>query len=353
MPETTSLPTPDPRATHGDRPGATTVRAAALDCGTNSVRLLVADVEVDGEGVVLGMRELTREMTITRLGRGVDRTGAFDPAALDLTLEAIDGYAARCRELGVPPQHTRLVATSASRDAANRGEFETGVTASLGVAPEVVSGEEEAALSFAGAAAVLDEATPQPVLVVDIGGGSTELVLGSLGGGVEALVSIDVGSVRVSERHVVSDPPTPAEIDAARVDVRGALDAAARRVPLGRARTVVGLAGSVTTLTAHALGLQAYDREAVDGTTLSLERWNASCDAMIAAPRADREAMGFLHPGRVDVIAAGSLVWQEVLARVAAETAAAGHEVTDATVSEHDILDGIAASVARREVGGR
>lgn len=324
------------------------MRAAALDCGTNSVRLLVADVALDAAGHPGRVIELTREMAITRLGQGVDRTGELDPVALARTMDAVRGYAATCAELGVPTEAIRFVATSATRDARNRADFEQGVRAALGVTPEVISGQEEAALSFAGAASVLRPHQGAPVLVVDIGGGSSEFVLGTPARGVLALHSADVGSVRLTERHLHADPPTEAQVAAARADVRAALDEVAAVVPLGQARAVIGLAGSVTTLTAHALGLPAYDREAVDGTVLTLEQSHASCAAMIRAPRAQREAMGFLHPGRVDVIAAGAIVWDEVLARVAAETAAAGHRVTQATTSEHDILDGIVLAAATR-----
>ena len=341
-----ATPRPAQPPHHHPRADVRTVRAAALDCGTNTVRLLVADVTVDADGTPAGLTELTRQMVITRLGQGVDRTGELDPAALARTLAAVRGYAATCRELGVPTQNIRFVATSATRDARNREDFAQGVRRELGVAPEVASGDEEAALSFAGAASVLGAEHPAPVLVVDIGGGSTELVLGTPGRGVEALFSADVGSVRMTERHLHSDPPTAAEVAAARADVRAALDRAARVVPIGQARAVIGLAGSVTTLTAHALGLDSYDRARVDGAVLGLTEFRASCAAMIRAPRAERAAMGFLHPGRVDVIAAGAVVWDEVLRRVSEATAAAGHPVTTATTSEHDILDGIVLAAA-------
>lgn len=321
-------------------PGA--VRTAAVDCGTNSVRLLIADVPAQGP-----LAEVVREMTITRLGQGVDRTGRLDPAALARTLDAIARYAALCADHGVGAERIRMVATSATRDAANREEFVAGVRERLGVEPEVVSGDTEASLSFAGAASVRAADAADPALVVDIGGGSTELVLGDAARGVQALTSMDIGSVRLTERHFTADPPTAAEVEAARRDVRAALDAAERSVPLGQARSIIGLAGSVTTLAGHVLGLDAYDRDAIDGRTFRLEQWHAAAAAMSTAPRPERAAMGFLHPGRVDVIAAGALVWDEVLGRVALRTAEAGHPVEAATVSEHDILDGIALAVAR------
>jgi exopolyphosphatase/guanosine-5'-triphosphate,3'-diphosphate pyrophosphatase len=238
----------------------------------------------------------------------------------------------------------RFVATSATRDARNRDEFFDGVRAALGVDVEVITGGEEAQLSFRGATGAVAEAHAGPFLVVDLGGGSTELVLGT--GSVDASVSMDIGSVRMTERHLHSDPPSAAEIEAARADVRSHLDDAARVVPLAKTATLVGLAGSITTVTAHALGLTEYRRERVNQAELPVQTVLDSCAALVAAPRAERVAMGFLHPGRVDVIAAGALVWSEVIARVAADVAAAGGSLTSAVTSEHDILDGIALSMA-------
>jgi len=317
-------------------------RVAAIDCGTNSIRLLVADIEPDGAG---GHRltDVDRRMEIVRLGQDVDRTGRLDPAALGRTLAAARDYADRCRTLGV--ERTRFVATSATRDAENRQDFVDGVRDALGVVPEVVSGEEEAGLSFAGAVSVLDPSHAGPYLVVDIGGGSTELVLGD--GAPQAALSMDVGCVRLTERHLRTDPPTREEEDAARADVRSMLDDASAVVPLGRARTLVGLAGSVTTVTAHALGLPAYDPTAINGAALDAERVLASCSQLLHASHAERAAMGFMHPGRVDVIGAGALVWSEIVARVAAEVAADGGTLGPVVTSEHDILDGIALSLVR------
>lgn len=317
-------------------------RVAAIDCGTNSIRLLVADIEPDGAG---GHRltDVERRMEIVRLGQGVDRTGRLDPAALERTLAAARAYAGQCRALGV--ERTRFVATSATRDAENRQDFVDGVRDALGVVPEVVSGEEEAALSFAGAVSVLDPSHAGPYLVVDIGGGSTELVLGD--GVPQAALSMDVGCVRLTERHLRTDPPTPQEEEAARADVRHMLDDASAVVPLGRTRTLVGLAGSVTTVTAHALGLPAYDPAAIDGAALDADQVLASCSALLHAPHAERAAMGFMHPGRVDVIGAGALIWSEIVARVASEVAAGGGELGPVVTSEHDILDGIALSLVR------
>ncbi|MBL0885592.1 Ppx/GppA phosphatase family protein [Myceligenerans indicum] len=332
-----------------------TSRVAAIDCGTNSIRLLVADVDDAG-----GLTELDRRMEIVRLGQGVDRTGELHPEALDRTLAATRQYAQVIESLGATT--VRFVATSATRDARNRDEFFSRVHDVLGVGVEVISGDEEAALSFRGATSAVAQTHPGPFLVVDLGGGSTELVLGTES--VEAARSIDVGSVRMTERHFRAShggadtspgnhpgdvppeaPPSPEAVAEARADVRAALDDAARAVPFGKARTLVGLAGSVTTITAHALGLPAYDRDRVGGAELPVEAVLASCQALLASSRQERLEMGFLHPGRVDVIAAGALVWSEVVERVAHDVSAAGGALTEVVTSEHDILDGIALAL--------
>ncbi|MFD2793371.1 exopolyphosphatase [Promicromonospora vindobonensis] len=315
----------------------TSSRVAAIDCGTNSIRLLVADVDAAGN-----LTELDRRMEVVRLGQGVDRTGELAPEALGRTLAVTREYAAAIKASGA--QQVRFVATSATRDARNRGEFFDGVRTALGVDVEVITGSEEAQLSFRGATGAVAEAHAGPFLVVDLGGGSTELVLGT--GSVDASVSMDVGSVRMTERHLHSDPPSAAEIAAARRDVRAHLDDAARVVPLAKTATLVGLAGSITTVTAHALGLTEYRRERVNQAELPVPAVLASCEALLTASRAERTSMGFLHPGRVDVIAAGALVWSEVITRVAADVAAEGGSLTSVVTSEHDILDGIALSMA-------
>ena len=313
-------------------------RVAAIDCGTNTIRLLVADLDVTAGTLV----EVVRQAEIVRLGQGVDRTGQLAPEALARTLGMTATYAATCRELGV--EAIRFVATSATRDARNRDEFVAGVRQAVGVDPEVVTGAEEAALSFRGATGVLAANHPGPFLVVDLGGGSTELVLGTHEP--EAAISMDIGSVRLTERHLRSDPPTPDEVAAARADLAAALDEAERTVPIGRTVPLVGLAGSVTSVTAHALGLPRYDRSAIDGSVLDVSTVLAACDDLLHRSRAERMALGFMHPGRVDVIGAGALIWAEVVARVQAEVAAAGRELTHVLTSEHDILDGIAWSLA-------
>ncbi|PRZ06443.1 exopolyphosphatase/guanosine-5'-triphosphate,3'-diphosphate pyrophosphatase [Isoptericola sp. CG 20/1183] len=316
---------------------SSSTRVAAVDCGTNSIRLLVADVSDDGT-----LTELDRRMEIVRLGQGVDRTGELAPEALERTLAASREYAKVAAEMGAT--RVRFVATSATRDARNRADFAAGVRAALGVDPEVVSGEEEALLSFRGATSGSASEHPGPYLVVDLGGGSTELVLGSTTP--DAAVSMDVGSVRLTERHLHSDPPAAAEISRARADVTSALDAASAVVPLGRTATLVGLAGSVTSVTAHALGLTSYRRETINGAVLSVDDVLAACEDLLGRTREERLALGFMHPGRADVIGAGALVWSQVVTRVRDEVAASGGALTHVVTSESDILDGIALSLA-------
>ncbi|WP_182113271.1 MULTISPECIES: Ppx/GppA phosphatase family protein [unclassified Actinotalea] len=315
-------------------------RVAGIDCGTNSIRLLVADVDLAAGTLV----DLDRRMQVVRLGQGVDRTGRLAPEALERTLAATREYARVCADLGV--EHLRFVATSATRDAENRQEFVDGVREILGVEPEVVDGQEEAALSFRGATGVLAGKHPGPFLVVDLGGGSTELVLGTTS--VVAASSMDVGCVRLTERHLHSDPPTDAEVAAASADVAAALDAAAVVVPLGRAATLVGLAGSVTTVTAHALELDAYEPDRIDGAVLWADAVLASCRSLLRMSRTRRAREPYMHPGRVDVIGAGALVWSAVVSRVRAEVGRAGGRLDTVVTSEHDILDGIAWSAAER-----
>ena len=304
-------------------------RVGAIDCGTNSLRLLVADRDADAQ------RDVHREMRVVRLGEGVDRTGELSAAALDRTRTALVDYAALGRDLGV--QAWRMVATSASRDARNREQFTAMVREVLGVDPEVVTGGEEAALSFNGATRGLDPALG-PFLVVDIGGGSTEFVLGDGGpqGGVSAAVSVDVGCVRLTERHLHGDPPTAAEVAAARADVLRALERVQAAVPVARARTVVGLAGSVTTVAALALGLPAYDPERIHLSRLPAGDALRVAEQLLAMTRAERSVLPAMHPGRVDVIGAGALVLCTALRAL---------DLPEVLVSEADILDGIAWSV--------
>jgi exopolyphosphatase/guanosine-5'-triphosphate,3'-diphosphate pyrophosphatase len=313
-----------------------TRRVAAVDCGTNSLRLLVADVD-PAAGT---LTDLDRRMEIVRLGQGVDETGRFAIAALDRTFGVLATYAARIRELGV--SRVRMVATSATRDAANRLDFVTGVEEVLGVPPEVVSGDEEAALSFAGVARELaGSGYAEPFLVVDIGGGSTEFVLGAMAGAaasVTAARSVDIGCVRMTERHFrQADPPTPELVAAARADIEAAIDLAASSVPLREARTLAGLAGSVTTVAAIAMQLPAYDPAVIHFSRVSAAEVREVTGRLLAMTHAERAALPVMHPGRVDVIGAGALILAAIVDRL---------PVDEVVVSEHDILDGIAWTLA-------
>ncbi|MFF9650374.1 exopolyphosphatase [Streptomyces sp. NPDC014622] len=307
-------------------------RVAAIDCGTNSIRLLVADADPStGEFV-----ELDRRMEIVRLGQGVDRTGRLAPEALERTFDACRRYAEVIEKHGA--RRIRFVATSASRDAENRDEFVRGVLDILGVEPEVISGDQEAEFSFTGATKELvgRDHLPKPYLVVDIGGGSTEFVVGD--DHVRAARSVDMGCVRMTERHlvhdgVVTDPPTPGQIAAISADVEAALDLAEETVPFTGAATLVGLAGTVTTVAAIALGLDTYDSEAIHHSRISLEQVEAITARLAASTHAERAAIGAMHPGRVDVITSGALILLAVMRRAG---------VREVVVSEHDILDGIA-----------
>ncbi len=301
------------------------MRVAAIDCGTNSVRLLVADVD----GAVKA--DVHREMRVVRLGQGVDRTGELAPEALERTRVALVDYAATCRDLAV--EKTRMVATSATRDASNRSLFQAMVVDVLGVEPEVISGDEEAALSFDGATRGLDPAEG-PFLVMDIGGGSTELVLGTTA--VEAARSVDVGCVRLTERHLADDPPTREQVQGATADVDDALVLVRQVVPVEQARTAIGLAGSVTTVAALALELPAYDATRIHLSRIPAADVRAVSDRLLELTREQRAALPVMHPGRVDVIGAGALVLAVLVDRLGLD---------EVLVSESDILDGIAWSV--------
>jgi exopolyphosphatase / guanosine-5'-triphosphate,3'-diphosphate pyrophosphatase len=314
-------------------------RVAAVDCGTNSLRLLIADVDPAGHVLT----DVQRRMEIVRLGQGVDATGMLAPEALQRTMRVLAEYAGAIT--AARASAVRMVATSATRDASNAAEFTAGVQDVLGVRPEVISGQEEARLSFTGATAEL--AGPQaaggnppqpPYLVVDIGGGSTEFVLGSGEPADElAALSVDIGCVRLTERRLRSDPPTADQVEAARADIGRALDAVAAAVPVAEARTLVGLAGSVTTVTAIALGLPVYDSRRTHHARLSAADVRRVTSQLLAQTRAERAAIGSLHPGRVDVIGAGALILDQLMERFG---------FAEMVASEHDILDGIAWSIA-------
>ena len=313
-------------------------RAAAIDCGTNSIRLLVADVPERGRHT-----DLLRRMEVVRLGQGVDATGRLAPEAIERTRVVLAEYAAAAHDLGAAK--VRMVATSATRDAGNRADFEAMVLATLGRRPDVVPGREEAELSFLGATASLDVAAEAhglqpprpPFLVVDIGGGSTEFVLGN-SHGVRAARSVDIGCVRMTERHLHGDPPTGEEIARAEADIRAALADVSAEVPVGEAASLVGLAGSVTTVAALALRLPAYDPDAIHGSRIPVAGVRAVTADLLAATRGRRAALPVLHPGRVDVIGAGALILRVLMDEFGFDEVA---------VSEHDILDGIALRLAR------
>ena len=403
---------------HGDISGRPVKRVAAIDCGTNSIRLLIADLYVDGT-----MREVSRDMVIVRLGQGVDKTGQFATDALERTFAACQLFAQTIAGSGV--DQVKFIATSASRDVSNRDIFTAGIRDILGIEPEVISGQQEALLAFTGALSSLKpsaikpsaiqssasqpasghlaQAFPQPdapapgtagpagpagtaeqaqapYLIVDLGGGSTELVLGTTSP--QASYSMDIGSVRMSERYFFgpshqagpssqagqqgqapASAPSLEQIQAATQDIDAALDAASEAVAWGQARTVIGLAGTVTTLTAFGLGLTAYDRSRVDGARFAPDTWQQTCADMLALDRRERSELGVVQPGRLDVIGAGALVWSRVLRRVCADIAQdiahaavtdpagqggrarQGGQMPQIITSEHDMLDGIALSM--------
>ena len=306
-----------------------TSTVAAIDCGTNSIKVLIGSFRAEGPPEVV-----LRDSRVVRLGQGVDETGVLAEEALARTFAAIDEFAELIRSHDVPPARVRFCATSATRDAGNAEVFAEGVRHRLGVEPEVLSGDEEAALVFAGAIAAQDPMPPEPVLVVDIGGGSTELVLGE--GEERQAISMDIGSVRLHERHLHSDPPTEAEVAACLADIDEHLDTSG--IPLARTRTVIGTSGTIKTLACGVMGLDSYDRAAFDQAVLANADTTAFVDELVAMTVEQRRALPYMHPGRADVIDAGALIWSRILARV---------PVPDHVVSEADILHGIAAAIAR------
>jgi len=301
-------------------------RVAAIDCGTNSIRLLIADIAGGN------FREIYRTMEIVRLGQGVDKNKAFHPDALDRTLKATALFAEEIARRGV--ERMRFCATSATRDATNRELFIDGVKSLLGVAPEVISGEEEAALSFKGATKEL-RGVGAPYLVIDIGGGSTEFVFGSER--VDFAKSQNIGCVRMSERHFSSIPPQAEEIAGAKADIDEAIKGAAEIVPITEAKTLIAVAGTATTVAAAALGLSIYDRHSIHLSRISEEKTHQVSEMFLSLNRDEIAALGYMHPGRVDVIGAGSLVLSRIMALTGAK---------EFVASESDILDGMAWSLA-------
>ena len=295
-------------------------KVAAIDCGTNSIRLLISE----------NGREIIREMEIVKLGEGVDRTKNFSPIAVERTLVALRRFKALIDHHKV--ERVRFCATSATRDAQNRKIFTEPVESILGVAPEVIVGIEEARLSFLGATSELP-ISEAPFLVVDIGGGSTEFVLGERS--VQSAISVEIGCVRMTERYFTNDPPTEQEIASTRFDINRAIDQVEIEVPISSARTLVAVAGTATTVAAAALKLPTYDREAIHGARISAERTFEISNWLLSMDKNERANLGFMHPGRVEVIAAGALVLAEILKRTGAR---------EFVASERDILDGIVAT---------
>jgi exopolyphosphatase / guanosine-5'-triphosphate,3'-diphosphate pyrophosphatase len=313
-------------------------RVAAIDCGTNSIRLLVADVTTSDDGSKW-LRDVHREMRVVRLGQGVDATGVLNAEALARTRAALVDYTAVLRRKGT--ERVRMVATSATRDARNRDSFFDMTREVLGVEAEVISGDEEARLSFTGAVSDLD-ASEGPFLVADVGGGSTELVLGSwdgVRGSVDAARSVDIGCVRLTERCLRSDPPTPAEVEAAVSLATDVLGAAFAAVPTAKAKTWIGVAGTVTTLVALAKELPRYEPEEIHLARLSIDQIRSVTGRLLTMTHDERAALGPMHPGRVDVIVGGALVVRTLAEHLAQQG------ITELVASEHDILDGIAFSL--------
>ncbi|UBI01826.1 Ppx/GppA phosphatase family protein [Corynebacterium freneyi] len=326
-------------------------RFGAVDCGTNSIRLLITDVRRGDDGV-LELTELHRVMEIVRLGEGVDATGRLADAALQRVREALTGFAELMRVERV--EAVRMVATSASRDASNRDDFFSmtrEILADWGVEAQVISGDEEAALSFRGA---VDDFHPEegPFCVIDVGGGSTEVVVGDYDGTVHAAVSVPMGSVRLTERFLVDSPPTPEQVKRAHDYVAGQVERVLAEVPVAGARTIVGCAGTYTTLSALAQGLETYDPSAIHLSTLRFSALRSLNQSVLATDRRTLAENPVMHPGRADVFAGGVMVIDglmdmfEAVNGAAKEKGSRGDAVPlEFHVSEKDILDGIVAGL--------
>ncbi|BDR54451.1 exopolyphosphatase [Bombiscardovia apis] len=328
------------------------VTVAGIDCGTNSIRLMLAQVDESGLHPLC-----PRTMRVVRLGEGVDREHRFSQAALDRTYAAAHEFADILKEYQV--EALRFVATSASRDASNKDEFEDEIESILGVRPEVISGNQEAQLSFLGAVSVLEAkrqaaAMPNPpYLVVDLGGGSTELVVGGDGRAepidqAQAGYSMDIGSVRMSERHLLSDPPTQEQINQALIDIDRNIDQAFQAVPVQKVQTLIGVSGTVTTMSALALGLDSYDRDVVDGAQVRVSDAQEANRRVWAMSRQERSELKTIHPGRIDVIGGGALVWNRLLERLRQEAPGLSSSYV---ASEHGLLDGIVLDLGRHLLG--
>lgn len=308
------------------------MRAAGIDCGTNSLRLLLVEAEAPGAPI----RELTRQLRLVRLGEGVDATGEFSAAALERTFGVLDEYAVLIREAGIDPGHVRMVATSAARDVRNRDTFTAGVRARLGITPDIIPGAEEAALSFAGALGGLHAIgirVAGPVLVTDVGGGSTEFAVGDPDGTLRQTASLDIGSVRLRERSLRSDPPSAAELAATRAIIDAALDSSG--IDFAGVREWIGVAGTVTSLLAAHLELPTYERDCVHGGRISLTDLQDLADRFCSSTVAQLRTIPSLHPQRAEVICAGAAIMERISRRLG---------VGELLVSESDILDGVADS---------
>jgi len=299
-------------------------RVAAIDCGTNSIRLLISDIDTSTNTAT----DVVREMRIVRLGEGVDKTNAFSPRALERTFKAVDEYEKLLLKHNV--EHVRFVATSATRDAQNKAMFIKGVIDRLRIVPEVIAGVEEAALSFDGATRSLRQKHSAPFLVIDLGGGSTELVIGDKEP--TGAYSMDVGCVRMTERHTPGGNPTKAQEEAIRTDVRNALKVAGTKVDWKAAKTVVGVAGTITTVAAHVLNLKTYDPDVLHGAIITAEQISQTAQDFITLTPTQRGVLPYMHEGRIEVITAGSIVLDEVMQGIGAKTL---------ITSERDILDGV------------
>jgi exopolyphosphatase/guanosine-5'-triphosphate,3'-diphosphate pyrophosphatase len=299
-------------------------RVAAIDCGTNSIRLLISDIDTSPNTAT----DVVREMRIVRLGEGVDKTNAFLPSALERTFKAVDEYEKLLLKHNV--EHVRFVATSATRDAQNKAMFIKGVIDRLRIVPEVIAGVEEAALSFDGATRSLRQKHVAPFLIIDLGGGSTELVIGDKEP--TGAYSMDVGCVRMTERHTPGGNPTKEQEEAIRGDVRNALKIAGTKVDWKSAQTVVGVAGTITTVAAHVLNLKTYDPDVLHGAIITAEQVSQTAQDFISLTPSQRGALPYMHEGRIEVITAGSIVLDEVMKGIGAKTLIA---------SERDILDGV------------
>lgn len=301
-------------------------RVSAIDCGTNSIRLLIVETDHDT------IKELYRDMIIIRLGEGVDEHKRFSDQALLRLKDACRVFHDILQQYEVST--TRFIATSASRDVSNKAEFLTIIDTELSLTPDIISGDEEAKLSFLGATGSFRH-FPSPYLVIDIGGGSTEFVMGE--NAVDSAKSVNIGCVRMTERHHFSNPPTESELAFAVADIDRAIDEALSIVDVSKVQTIIGLAGSITTVAAEVLHLSKYERDRIHGSQFSIEQIEHAANSLIHMSLEQRKALGFMHPGRVDVIGAGALV----LIRSLKKISSVHPSIPLLTVSEHDILDGI------------